>query len=467
MITINKPKLLYDKLVKGIQKAKQYNQPIVVSLTSTVEKQDALTFFTACKNKIQTRSFWSDPKREFTFIGIGSAVSLEANGVNRFVQISKQWQQLINHALIFSDTSIPGTGPTMIGGFRFDPLKTKTALWKSFPDAKLTLPKYALTIYKENCWLTENYYLNQTDDAKEITEKTEIERNNLFYTPITDEEKLPTSIIKEEINPQSWIQTVEKTTEEIKKHELEKVVLAREMRLYSNEPFSPERTLSRLLEEQTSSFIFAFENEGDCFIGATPERLAKRENENIFFTCLAGSMKRGKTNEEDEKLGQFLLHDDKNRYEHQLVVKMITEVAKNMCRDVQVPNRPELFKSRHIQHLFTPISAKASHHSLLEIIEAMHPTPALGGYPKEKGFEKIRHIEELDRGWYAAPVGWLDYQGNGEFAAAIRSAVLQGKQASLFAGVGLVADSDPKTEYEETLIKFKPMLSALGVEQYD
>src|SRR5690606_13710895 len=131
------------------------------------------------------------------------------------------------------------------------------------------------------------------------------------------------------------------------------------------------------------------------------------------------------------------------------------------------PKKPILLKTPHVQHLYTPITAKTGNASLLEIIEAMHPTPALGGYPKEAGIAKIRDIEPMDRGWYAAPIGWIDYNGNGEFAAAIRSALLQEKQASLFAGVGLVADSDPMAEYEETLMKFKPMLSALGVDDHE
>lgn len=467
MITIKEPKLLYDKLVEGIHKARQSNRPIIVSMTSQVTSQDALAFFSVCKNKTDTRTFWSDPKRELMLIGISSAVSLEANGLDRFSELNDMWQDLLKDAIIISDESIPATGPTIVGGFSFDPLKEKTKLWKSFPDAKLMLPKFMLTIYKGNTWLTTNFFLKETDDPTAIAQKAETEREYLFHLQAPREEKEPASFIKEEINPQAWIKTVEKTTEEIKKHELKKVVLARELRLFSDEPFSPEKTLQRLLDEQTSSFVFAFESGDDCFIGATPERLAKREYENILFTCLAGSMKRGTTYAEDEQLGNFLLHDHKNRHEHQLVVDMITEVAQNMCKNVQVPEGPALFKSRHIQHLFTPITAKATQHSLLAIIEAMHPTPALGGYPKNVGVKKIRHIEKLDRGWYAAPIGWLDYQGNGEFAAAIRSALLQGNEASLFAGVGLVADSDPMSEYEETLIKFKPMLSALGEEKHD
>lgn len=467
MITLKKPKLLFEKLVEGIHKAKQLDRPIVVSITMEYDKYDALTFFSQGKQQFDRRSFWSDPKRELTLVGIHSALSLEASGRNRFNELHGQWQDLLKEAIIIGNDKHLATGPTIIGGFRFDPLKEKTQLWKSFPDAKLILPKYMLTNHLDKTYLTTNFVLTKMDNPEEIEKQTESDCATLFHSKTEHQMHTSTTFVKEEINPQSWIKMVEKTTDEIKKQKIQKVVLARELRLYASQAFSPESVLQRLLTEQTSSFVFAFEEGNDCFIGATPERLAKREDEQILFTCLAGSMKRGETVTEDEQLGNFLLRDPKNRHEHQLVVDMITDVAMNMCQNVQVPDGPQLFKSRHIQHLFTPITAKATDDSLLSIIEAMHPTPALGGYPKEAGLEKIRHIEELDRGWYASPIGWLDHRGNGEFAAAIRSALLQGNEASLFAGVGLVADSDPISEYEETLIKFKPMLSALGEEKHD
>jgi menaquinone-specific isochorismate synthase len=121
---------------------------------------------------------------------------------------------------------------------------------------------------------------------------------------------------------------------------------------------------------------------------------------------------------------------------------------------------------RDIQHLYTPVIGESRHAvSLFSLVERLHPTPALGGTPRDKALEMIREIEPLDRGWYAAPIGWIDALENGEFAVAIRSGLLQGREASIFAGCGVVGDSEPLSEYEETKVKLKPMLSALGVEQ--
>ena len=134
--------------------------------------------------------------------------------------------------------------------------------------------------------------------------------------------------------------------------------------------------------------------------------------------------------------------------EHQFVVEMIKEALEESCEDIILPDKPQLMKIRDIQHLYTPVIGKCKEDaSLLMLVERLHPTPALGGLPKKEAVEKIRQVEELDRGFYAAPLGWMDYQGNGEFAVSIRSGLIQGKEASLFAGCGIVADSDSESEY--------------------
>ncbi|HAQ08276.1 MAG TPA: isochorismate synthase, partial [Bacillus bacterium] len=153
----------------------------------------------------------------------------------------------------------------------------------------------------------------------------------------------------------------------------------------------------------------------------------------------------------------------KNLIEHQYVVDMIKEAMRETCDEVILPDEPKLMKMKYIQHLYTPVVGKNREGtSLLHLVNRLHPTPALGGLPKKAAVEKIREVEQMDRGLYAAPIGWMDYQGNGEFAVAIRSGLIQGREASLFAGCGIVADSNAESEYTETSIKFRPMLTALG-----
>ncbi len=280
-----------------------------------------------------------------------------------------------------------------------------------------------------------------------------------------NEKEIPDNPLVEqrEVRPTEWKQTVANAVEEMKKSDLDKIVLARELRVVFKNRIVSERVLQKLMEEQPTSYIFSFEVGGDCFIGATPEQLIKKKGNEVFSVCLAGSIARGKSIEEDTRLGAELLHDPKNLMEHQYVVSMITNALKTVCDQVIVPKEPELMKIRHIQHLCTPVKGVCENEvTIFDFVEKLHPTPAMGGLPKEKAVVRIREIEGLERGLYAGPLGWVDSYGNGEFAVGIRSALLQGNEASLFAGCGILEDSQPESEYQETAIKFNPMLSALG-----
>jgi isochorismate synthase len=182
--------------------------------------------------------------------------------------------------------------------------------------------------------------------------------------------------------------------------------------------------------------------------------------------ALAGTGPRGATPEEDCALGQRLLADPKERTEHAVVVDAVREGLAEVSTRVVTEAEPRLHKLANVQHLVTPIRAQVQPgRGVLDLVERLHPTPAVGGYPRKRALEVIRQVEELDRGWYAAPLGWVDAQGQGEFVVGLRSALLRGDAATLFAGCGIVADSDPATELAEAGWKLRPILSALGVEE--
>ena len=218
-----------------------------------------------------------------------------------------------------------------------------------------------------------------------------------------------------------------------------------------------------LSNEQQESYHFGLQKDGQLFFGATPERLIEISNGRAYSACVAGSIKRGKSAAEDRELGDELLEDSKNREEHQYVVNMISQVFKTFCTDIKISKVPKLMKVRDIQHLFTPVEGKVEQGTdIFSLVQALHPTPALGGVPTDISMEMIRSEENMDRGYYAAPIGWTDTAGNGEFAVAIRSALLDGDSAYLYAGGGIVADSEPDKEYDETWVKFRPVMRALG-----
>jgi isochorismate synthase len=263
-----------------------------------------------------------------------------------------------------------------------------------------------------------------------------------------------------------WQAIVRATIERLRRQDgapIEKVVLAREVRVRAARPLSRAAALARLRADYPSCFIFAIDRGADCFLGASPERLIQLQRGNILSTCLAGSIARGATPDEDARLGAELLASAKDRHEHAVVVRGLRDALIELTERLEVPEQPTLLKVRNVQHLYTPVTGRAARDvTVLDLVERLHPTPAVGGLPREEALAIIRRTERMDRGWYAGPVGWMDARGNGEFAVALRSGLLRDRDASLFAGCGIMGDSDPDREYAESRLKLRPIISALG-----
>jgi len=464
LVTIQETELKERGLL-AVSTAQRLGRPILISEVHKMDSIDPLSFFNSGTERyLGERFYWKDPNEEVILIGLGISKQIQSDqATDRFFHVEEEWKEFLKDSLIFNPYHENGLGPVMFGGFSFDPIKEKTTLWSKYADSLFHVPKYMLTIVEGQTFLTTNIVCTLNDDET-LFEKVIKERIQLLTSLKQDSELKPAELIEtKEISPQKWKQSVDDVVENLKTGSLKKVVLARELRLFFDNDVKAEIILKNLYTQQRDSFIFVFESNGDCFIGATPERLVKKQGNNVFSTCLAGSIRRGKDETEDKILGQALLKDQKNLIEHGFVVEMIKEALEESCDEIILPDEPQLMKIRDIQHLYTPVIGKCQKDaSLLLLVERLHPTPALGGLPKQEAVEKIREVEELDRGFYAAPLGWVDYRGNGEFSVAIRSGLIQGKEASIFAGCGVVADSDSESEYLETGLKFRPMLRALG-----
>lgn len=463
MVTIQETELKERGLL-AVRTAQKLGRPILISEVHKMDSIEPISFFYSGKERyLGERFYWKDPSAEMVLIGLGISKQIQSDqATDRFFHVEEEWKGFLKDSLIFNPYKENGLGPVMFGGFSFDPHKPKTTLWSKFADSLFHIPKFMLTIVEGQTFITTNIVCTQNDDYT-LFEKVINERVQLLNAHKEIEIKPAKLLETKEIFPQEWKQSVDDVVEDLKTCSLKKVVLARELRLFFDQGLKAEVILKNLYNQQRDSFIFVFESNGDCFIGATPERLVKKQGNDVFSTCLAGSIKRGKTDEEDRMLGQTLLNDKKNLIEHGYVVEMIKEALEESCEEIILPDKPQLMKIRDIQHLYTPVIGKCQKDaSLLLLVERLHPTPALGGLPKEEAIEKIREVEELDRGFYAAPLGWCDYRGNGEFSVSIRSGLIQDKEASLFAGCGVVANSDSESEYLETSLKFRPMLRALG-----
>lgn len=456
---------LLEGLEKAVQKANKLNTSILFSKVVKTAALSPLSFYKSGREQfLGERLFWQEPTNGTAIVGLGKVEKIQAKADNhRFSTIEQEWQHIIDHSEIQCEKEIPMTGPILFGAFSFDHHKSQSMLWDQFGDNFFYLPRYMITKVGDETYFTTNILITPGEDTQQFVAIFEIGKHiwQASQKQIQfGENKLLSQV---EVQPEQWKQQVAHAVQTIKTTDIDKIVLAREVRLTYQNPIVSDEVLAHLLEEHTTSYIYSLESASDCFIGATPERLIKKESNHVLSTCLAGSMARGTSEEEDEKLGAQLLGDPKNLMEHQFVVNMITNVLRPMCHELHVPNAPVLLKLKHIQHLYTPVTADCSDKSsIFEFVKRLHPTPALGGLPQEKAVQWIRENEILERGLYGGPIGWVDAFGNGEFAVSLRNAILQGKEASLFAGCGIVEDSNPEEEYQETGIKFKPMLTALG-----
>lgn len=430
--------------------------------TIEVNRLSALAFFAAGEKYKGERYFWQNPEKTFTLVGLGHAYTISNNNGEhtRFDEVERKWKQLTKNIVKEEDLQ-----PILFGGFTFDPQNKTEGEWSAFPQSFFAVATFQLVIRHDKAFVS-IHYITEEENSAPVFEQLRLERDRLIHAAQVKEVKTyekPVMENYEEPYKEEYLQSIHKVTDCIKAGDAEKVVIARSLSLQFEEQVASPQILSHVIHEQPESYLFGLEHEEMLFFGASPERLVKVEEGQAFSSCVAGSIRRGQTADEDKELGQALLNDEKNRGEHHYVVEMITETFKKNCSNVKVPKQPKLLKIRDIQHLYTPVEGVLNDGAtILQLVKYLHPTPALGGVPRKEAMEMIRTFEPMNRGLYAAPVGWVDADGNGEFAVAIRSAALLGDRAFLYAGGGIVGDSTPQSEYEETLVKFRPMLRALG-----
>lgn len=456
-------------LRQGVQRARRNGRAIIVSVSEPVAALDAVDLFDRGRQLAPDRYLWAQPGEGFALVGLGIAHTIEAAEASRFRQAAAAWRHLLSGAMVEGPRARtrPGVGPILLGGFAFDAQRPTTALWRGYPHGHLVLPRLLFTRTGGEMWLTTNVVVGpQTDvDAEAAALASAI--HSLLAEAGGNGHRSPNGytarITSHELRPAAdWQAEVAKAVNAIRRGELEKVVLARAIELQAPKPFDPASALRHLLAHYVGCTIFAVARGERCFLGATPEQLVRLRDGEVRAMSLAGSIRRGKTPAEDERLGQSLLSSAKDRGEHAVVVKALVEALSETCPRLHYAETPSLLKLGNIQHLYTPITGQLGNgHTVLDLVERLHPTPAVGGRPRESALRFIRENEGLDRGWYAGPVGWLDADGEGEFAVALRSAMLHANTATLFAGCGIVADSDPAHEYAESRLKLKPMLAAL------
>ena len=261
-------------------------------------------------------------------------------------------------------------------------------------------------------------------------------------------------------SPADWMGLVEEAVASIRAGDMRKVVLARSVVVRMGSAIEAFDLVGHLRDRYPDCWVFGWQEGSSAFVGASPELLVARERNRFRVEPLAGSARRGTDPEEDRRLGDALLASSKEQIEHAIVVEDALHRLEPFAESVQHPVEPQLNRFATVQHLSTPIGG-TTEARLLTLVEALHPTPAVGGDPRAAALGLIEKVEGIDRGWYSGGVGWADPSGDGEIALGLRCALVQEERATLFAGNGIVAGSDPEAELEESRLKLRPILDLL------
>ena len=358
-----------------------------------------------------------------------------------------------------------GAGPVWLGGFAFDPDGGASSTWASLPPASLVLPELSLCRSGDRAFLTVNAIVQPGDDPEQRTAALGTRLAGLrtdASLPLLDPHPTAPAEIRSARSPGHFEAAVRTATARIGGGEMTKVVLAREVVARAAAAHDPAALFGAIREQFPSCFCFCCGTPEAAFTGASPELLVRRSGASASTVALAGSTRRSSDPAVDDHLGEQLLRSDKDRREQRIVAERIVRALRPHAVWVEAAAEPEIVKVANIQHLATPVIAQlAEPRSAIELAGLLHPTPAVGGEPWAAAATAIAELEGMDRGWYAGPVGWMDATEDGEFCVALRSALLRDREAHLFAGVGVVAGSDPAAELAETEVKLEALLPLL------
>lgn len=438
------------------RRARALRRPVLLSWSKLIEPLDPIALF-AADTSSTPRILWLMPQTSEAIVGL----RCQRLPIQEMIPTPSSALARLAHSWRWHTAEAVQEGPLAplaFAGCAFDPEDPRIdTWWEPFGNLQAFLPRLA--------------YVQRGELSAQLVQQT-VRPDDLVplttpaWPPATPTSlKTPLSVVRrcDRVSRAHWVELVETARNAIRRGELRKVVLARAVELIAERPFSLEITLRALAERYPTCTIFAVGIGETVFLGATPERLVKVENGTVMTVALAGSAPRSADPTQDKTAAAQLLTSQKDRHEHALVVEAIRTALLPVCQRLAVPDEPQLVSIANVHHLATPIAGVlADGQGALDVAARLHPTPAVGGTPREAALTFIRAYEPIPRGWYAGALGWITASGDGEFVVGLRSGIVRDTVARLYAGCGIVADSDPAAEWDESEAKLRPMLEVLG-----
>lgn len=406
------------------------------------------------------------PSDDEAIAGAEAVVQARFDGPERFRQVRAFADDVLEHTIVVGDLSEAFTGPHFFTAFSFE---DSVPAQSEFPAATVFLPRWQVSRSQGKYGAVANLKIDAATDLDEAVARVWGAYRKFGAFDYAGEvangaaPEQPGLRSRRELAPGVYAEAVAQALEMIGQGDFEKIVLARGIELEAEHPWQPLDALNRLRERFGSCFTFSYGGGGGrSFIGATPERLLQIRDGHLLTEAIAGSAPRGRNAGEDAALARGLLDSEKDLREHACVRDSILRRLEQAGISARSDQAPRILPLANVQHLHTPIQAEVGESvHLLEVLSELHPTPAVGGTPRGAAVSRIRELEQMERGLYAGVVGWFNHLNEGEMVVGIRSALIEGSRAKLYAGAGIVAGSEPEKEIRETELKLNALLETL------
>jgi isochorismate synthase len=441
--------------------------PLLAGVTVPISPELDLSAAVLAARRADDRFFcFEQPDRDgFALAGLGAAAVVEASGPSRFADAAAACRRWADRTIVGDASAEPAPfGPVWVGGFAFADDGGMAPEWSSLAAAQLVMPEVALARRGGEARMAVTVAVAPREDPDALLARVEARLAELrpASMPLLDPNPVEAARVASAAPAKHFESAVARGVERIAAGELTKVVLAREVRVHAPAAIDPAPVYDGLRAGFPACFCYLVGTPELTFLGASPELLARREGQRVQTVALAGTRRRSADPSVDMHLGEQLMQSPKDREEQAIVARRIKRTLEPVSVWVTAADDPVLVKVLNVQHLATPIRAQlAEPRPALEVAGLLHPTPAVGGEPRDRALPLIPALEGLDRGWYAGPIGWTDLFDDGEFCVALRCALLRGDVAHLYAGEGIVRDSVPEQELEANEAKLQALLPLL------
>lgn len=458
--------LIFDSLKKFLDSQKEIilkNQNVFAGFAFRREDVLSAEMIDQLIKSYERTFYYCSPNKSVQYICLDESNAIIEAGDTRFAITDKRVREM-RSSFINNFHEYPGlTFPVFFGGMKFTSYSQGNE-WDEFEDSAWFIPELLLIQKPGELYFVFYFQVSLGNSLGKLESKLRLKLEMIENCSSANETiNFPVLISEEGTSPKDkkkWKNKVSEALENILNGQFDKVVLSRKVELKLSGEVSNTKILKNFWQHYNDCYIFIYHHGQSTFFGATPELLAKFSEGRVSIDALAGSAKRGSSESEDDAISEKLLSDEKNLNEHNFVVESIKSSIANFSSEIKISKQLQIKKLENIQHIHSVIDAKLKNpNTMLLLLKELYPTSAICGTPRDAALSYIKKNEHYKRGLYSGIIGWFNFEVGGEFLVAIRSGLYTGNKVYAYAGCGIVENSDPEVEYNESVLKLKPVIS--------